>query len=121
MKNLKVGDVVGVVAIAERNYIGDFRHQADLVVSSVPVEPFYGIICGMKRIMLGTWHAASSGPDEDFEPAQMSVTGSVVVWLVRIGWLNTPIPVHDGDLVPSDRVVDLPMMAVRPQRKALGL
>ncbi|KKK95395.1 hypothetical protein LCGC14_2673250, partial [marine sediment metagenome] len=58
--------------------------------------PVTGMIIGLKRFMLGTYE-----PGEHGDQAYLTVSGSIVVWVIKTGLLNTPVYALDEDVVEA--------------------
>lgn len=112
MKNLNIGDVARVRAVAYKHY--DYGESYDkwvkkqiteVTVRSHLVRPFNAVIVGKKTLMEGTLY-----PRREEFPAELIVSKGVTVWLVSIGWRNKPKLVLDEDLAPCDVEFVLPDM-----------
>ena len=99
MKNLNIGDTVLCSAVAEMQY--DEHDQR--FVHRQPCMLFGAVVTGKVRKQLGTYHAGRPAGmfGDDYEPALLSHTKTVVLWEVRISWLNKPLLVQDEDLEAS--------------------
>ncbi len=106
MKSLKIGDAVLCSAFAEMQY-----DEADnRFVHVQPCKLFGAVITGKVRKQLGTYHAGRPAGmfGDDYEQAVLAHTKTVVLWEVRISWLNKPLLVRDEDLEPT-LPFDLPL------------
>ena len=76
-------------------------------------KPIVGQIAGLKRFMLGKRFPESTTFGHDGEPdygqAYLQVTSTVMVWEVKIGWLNKIVYVLQEDINPAQSA-KLPMM-----------
>lgn len=115
MQNLNIGQRVRVTGLSvaketPHGPTGSFN-MANVHIRSYderPLrQPVYGIICGLSRRPTGKtrWHG--EGPD-------WTQTGSVLVWEVKLGWLNKPILVPDSGLKKTRAKFVLPKKAQRP-------
>ena len=92
MKNpkFKIGDWVLIKAKVRLDYDKNGYRQ----VKRTPTEKT-GQICGAKRRFLGK---ISNPSYYSGDQAYLTVKGSILVWLVRIGYLNKPIEVFEEDI-----------------------
>lgn len=102
MKPLNIGDCVLCSAVASLQYDENDRR----LVHAQPCKKFEAVITGKQRKQLGTYHAGSQQPynyltDGDYTPPCLSHDKTVILWEVRISWLNKPLLVRDEDLEPS--------------------
>lgn len=103
MKTLNVSQVVTVKATCLVGYYewenGKENHRA---VLREECEPFRAVVVGQVVKYLGTYNRARHTNDVydsgDYEPASLSVSGSVTFWLVRTGMVNKELLVRDEDL-----------------------
>ena len=93
----KIGDWVEIRAKVYLEYDANNDRQ----VKKIPMTRV-GQICGAKRKMLGKYkhgNSTGSGYFQEYEPAWLEVKGSIIVWLVRTGYINKPIEVLEEDII----------------------
>jgi hypothetical protein len=93
----QIGDWVRVKAYVEFNY----DHEKRVADKTNLEKPIIGQIVGARRKFLGQYK--SGGYDD---PAYLAVSGSIIVWLVRDGYLNKPYEVLEED-VSYYRLLDI--------------
>ena len=94
----KIGDWVKIKAVAFLEY----DHNNNRQVLSTPIEKI-GQICGAKRRMLGKYigykpQRSYFGSYDGYDQPYLEVKGSIVLWLVRTGYLNKPLEVLEEDI-----------------------
>lgn len=105
MQNLSIGQPVTVAATCNVGY-HDFENGKEnhRGVLREEREPFKAVIVGQVVKYLGTYNRARHANDVydggDYEPASLSVDGSVTLWAVRTGMVNKELLVRDEDLEP---------------------
>ena len=114
MKDLRIGDWVQVKAFTEMEYDGDVRKPARRECS-----PVAGQIVGQCTRLMGTY-CKSSGYGGGFEyepdPPYLAISGTVALWLVRLGMRCLPIEVADDDLEKTSKPKGgLPTVAKKPR------
>jgi len=92
MKNLTLGSSVLVNRISVVDY-----DERDKVVMKFPCQPFKAVVVGQNIKRLGKYIPPRGG-SEDYEQAQLHVTGTVTLWEVKATMLGKVILVGDDDL-----------------------
>lgn len=107
----QIGDWVSIKAYVKFDYPNDIRTP----FSHKLEKPIIGQIVGARMKFLGQYK--SGGYDDQ---AHLAVSGSVIVWLVRDGYLNKPYEVLEED-VSYYRLLDIRLIhkstPVLPWRK----
>lgn len=88
----QIGDWVRVKAYVEFNYNENGQRY---VTSNKLEQPIIGQIVGARRKFMGQYK--SGGWDDQ---SHLSVSGSIIVWLVRDGYLNKPYEVLEDSVEP---------------------
>lgn len=113
MKNLKIGQLVRVTAVAEVGYLDDHRRT----VNVWPTEPFLALIVGQVVKYTGWYGGGRRFYDNyNYEPAFLKVDKAVTLWQVRTGMVNKPLMVCDNDLEPAEADFTLPRCAAKVNR-----
>lgn len=94
----KIGDVVNIKASTYAAYKDGSQERK--LYTDVFKESKTGQIIGIKKIQLGNYEPSSGyqGDPEDYEPAFLSVTGTVFLWKVTLGMMNKPFFTKDEDV-----------------------
>lgn len=82
-----IGDYVIVNSTMVKRHVGFKRHYVTVNFS----KPKLGRIVGLCRRFEGTYTGSSQNYWGDYDEPYLSITGSKLFWLVRLGWLNKPI------------------------------
>lgn len=96
MKNLTLGSSVLVSRITTVEYEGKEKG-----ICKYPCVPFKAVVVGQAIKRVGKYipqRGGSFGDFEDYEQAQLHVTGTVTLWEVRATMTNKIILVSDDDL-----------------------
>ena len=88
----QIGDWVSIKAYVKFDYPNDIRTP----LSHKLEKPIIGQIVGARMKFLGKF--VSGGYDDQ---SYLAVSGSVIVWLVRDGYLNKPYEVLEEDVFPD--------------------
>lgn len=96
----KIGDWVWITAKLHLEY--DKNDNRQIIRTPIVIR---GQICGAKRKMLGKYKGEKIEYDSchheneiGYNPPYLNVTGSIIVWLVRTGYLNKPYEVLYQDI-----------------------
>lgn len=99
MKNeprFKIGDWVKALGEAVFYYDDQNNRQVESLKFK---NPILGQIVGARVKFLGKFHEGSGhGTEYGWKPPYLEAKGSVIVWLVREGYLNQEVEVLDSDL-----------------------
>jgi hypothetical protein len=99
----QIGEWVRASSYVKFNY----DKSSKRVVDKTRLEqPIIGQIVGARRKFLGSffgggvYHSGEYGVDTDWDEPCLQVSGSMIVWLVRDGYLNKPYEVLEEDVEP---------------------
>lgn len=100
LQSLNIGTWVFVDAVSSMEY-----HDNKRVLMRRQCVGFKAQIVGIATRYMGRYRAGSKGSIfdyDDFEEASLVIEDSVRLWWVRTGLMNSPILVHDEDLIPTN-------------------
>ena len=114
----KIGDWVRIQA---ETYL-EYDNNGDRQIIRNPMVRT-GQVCGAKRRMLGqykggetkqNYYGGSYDYETDYEQPYLNIKGSIVVWLIRIGYLNKPVEVLEEDIqrIVMEPKRDLPWLYI---------
>jgi len=108
----KIGDWVSIDKIIVVKYN---NHDHKVVVVKKLFKRVFGQICGLKRKFTGKYSLAI---DPNFyDDAYLKVDGSILLWEIKIGYLNIPLTTKEEyiEKISPDKILSLnlklPMLA----------
>ena len=111
MQDLKIGQAVEFSHVADVGY-PSYKVNNRVLFHKEVMQAMPGIICGQTVKRAGV---LKSDWGDDYNASILKVTGTHVLWEVRIGMQNKPVLVSDEHIVPLDREIALPLRSRRPR------